>query len=87
MPVAQVRDFEAELYKYVDSTNPGLLRAICAHAQSPDISSPARPKEVLLSDDPPEPGARTVDLRGEAVEEAGFPEHHAQVGGELGHKG
>jgi F0F1-type ATP synthase alpha subunit len=23
-----VRDFEAELYKYVDSTNPGLLRAI-----------------------------------------------------------
>ena len=28
LPVAQVRDFEAELYKYVDSTNPGLLRAI-----------------------------------------------------------
>ena len=25
---AQVREFEAELYKYVDSTNPGLLRAI-----------------------------------------------------------
>jgi F-type H+-transporting ATPase subunit alpha len=28
LPVAQVRDFEAELYKYVDSTNPGLLRTI-----------------------------------------------------------
>jgi F-type H+/Na+-transporting ATPase subunit alpha len=28
MPVDQVRDFEAELYKYVDSTNPGILRAI-----------------------------------------------------------
>ena len=28
LPVAQVREFEAELYKYVDSTNPGLLRAI-----------------------------------------------------------
>jgi F0F1-type ATP synthase alpha subunit len=26
--VAQVREFEAELYKYVDATNPGLLRAI-----------------------------------------------------------
>ncbi len=23
-----MRDFEAELYKYVDSTNPGLLRTI-----------------------------------------------------------
>src|SRR5437899_3318101 len=28
MPVDQVRDFEAELYKYVDTTNPGILRAI-----------------------------------------------------------
>ena len=28
LPVAQVREFEAELYKYVDSTNPALLRAI-----------------------------------------------------------
>jgi len=28
MPVAQVRDFEKELYKYVESTNPGLLRTI-----------------------------------------------------------
>src|ERR1700719_2572624 len=28
LPVVQVREFEAELYKYVDSTNPGLLRAI-----------------------------------------------------------
>jgi F-type H+-transporting ATPase subunit alpha len=28
LPVDQVRDFEAELYKYVDATNPGLLRAI-----------------------------------------------------------
>ena len=28
MPVDQVRDFEAELYKYVESTNPGILRAI-----------------------------------------------------------
>src|ERR1700720_4339664 len=28
LPVAQVREFEAELYKYVESTNPGLLRAI-----------------------------------------------------------
>jgi F-type H+-transporting ATPase subunit alpha len=27
-PVDQVRDFEAELYKYVDTTNPGLLRTI-----------------------------------------------------------
>ena len=27
-PVDQVRDFEAELYKYVDATNPGLLRTI-----------------------------------------------------------
>ena len=24
----QIRDFEAELYKYVDASNPGLLRAI-----------------------------------------------------------
>ena len=28
MPVEQVRDFEAELYRYVDATNPGLLRTI-----------------------------------------------------------
>jgi F-type H+-transporting ATPase subunit alpha len=28
LPVDQVRDFEKELYRYVDSTNPGLLRAI-----------------------------------------------------------
>jgi len=28
MPVEQVRDFEAELYKYVETTNPGLLRTI-----------------------------------------------------------
>jgi F-type H+-transporting ATPase subunit alpha len=28
LPVEQVRDFEAELYKYVDATNPGLLRTI-----------------------------------------------------------
>jgi len=28
LPVNQVRDFEKELYKYVDATNPGLLRAI-----------------------------------------------------------
>src|ERR1700739_2139849 len=28
MPVNQVREFEQELYKYVDSTNPGLLRTI-----------------------------------------------------------
>ena len=28
LPVAQVRDFEMELYKYVDSTNPGVLRTI-----------------------------------------------------------
>jgi F-type H+/Na+-transporting ATPase subunit alpha len=28
LPVAQVREFEAELYKYVDSTNPGILRTI-----------------------------------------------------------
>src|SRR5579872_1767474 len=28
MPVNQVREFEKELYKYVDSTNPGILRAI-----------------------------------------------------------
>src|SRR5271166_3483376 len=28
LPVAQVREFEGELYKYVESTNPGLLRAI-----------------------------------------------------------
>jgi F-type H+-transporting ATPase subunit alpha len=28
LPVDQVRDFESELYKYVDTTNPGLLRAI-----------------------------------------------------------
>jgi len=28
LPVAQVREFEAELYKYVESTNPGLLRSI-----------------------------------------------------------
>ena len=27
-PVDQVRAFEAELYKYVDSANPGLLRSI-----------------------------------------------------------
>jgi F-type H+-transporting ATPase subunit alpha len=28
LPVDQVRDFEAELYKFVDATNPGLLRTI-----------------------------------------------------------
>ena len=28
MPVDQVRDFEKDLYKYVDTTNPGLLNAI-----------------------------------------------------------
>src|SRR6202007_1082381 len=28
MPVAQAREFEKELFKYVDSTNPGILRAI-----------------------------------------------------------
>src|SRR6266496_612772 len=28
MPVDQVRDFEAELYRYVEGTNPGLLRTI-----------------------------------------------------------
>jgi F-type H+-transporting ATPase subunit alpha len=28
LPVDQIRDFEAELYKYVDATNPGLLRTI-----------------------------------------------------------
>jgi F-type H+-transporting ATPase subunit alpha len=28
LPVDQIRDFEAELYRYVDSSNPGLLRAI-----------------------------------------------------------
>ena len=28
MPVNQVRDFEKELYKYVDATNPGLLNTI-----------------------------------------------------------
>ena len=28
MPVDQVRDFEKELYKYVDTTNPGLLKTI-----------------------------------------------------------
>ena len=28
LPVDQVRDFEAELYKYVDATNPGLLRTM-----------------------------------------------------------
>ncbi len=28
LAVDQVRDFEAELYKFVDTTNPGLLRSI-----------------------------------------------------------
>jgi F-type H+/Na+-transporting ATPase subunit alpha len=28
LPVDQVRDFEAELYKYVDTSNPGLLRSV-----------------------------------------------------------
>ena len=28
MPVNQVRDFEKDLYKYVDTTNPGLLNTI-----------------------------------------------------------
>src|SRR5262249_21103879 len=28
LPVDQIRDFEAELYKYADTTNPGLLRTI-----------------------------------------------------------
>src|SRR5947209_14910622 len=28
LPVDQVRDFEAEVYKYVDTSNPGLLRSI-----------------------------------------------------------
>ena len=28
LPVAQVREFEAELFKYVDATNPAILRTI-----------------------------------------------------------
>jgi len=28
MPVSQVREFEKELYRYVDSTNPGVLRTV-----------------------------------------------------------
>jgi F-type H+-transporting ATPase subunit alpha len=28
LPVDQIRDFESELYKYVDTTNAGLLRTI-----------------------------------------------------------
>ena len=28
MPIDQVRDFEEELYRFVDATNPGLLRTI-----------------------------------------------------------
>jgi F-type H+-transporting ATPase subunit alpha len=28
MPVNQVRDFEMDLYKYVETTNPGLLNTI-----------------------------------------------------------
>ncbi len=28
LPINQVRDFEAELYKFVDTTNPGLLRTV-----------------------------------------------------------
>jgi F-type H+-transporting ATPase subunit alpha len=28
MPVDQVREFEKDLYKYVDATNPGLLNTI-----------------------------------------------------------
>jgi F-type H+-transporting ATPase subunit alpha len=28
LPVERIRDFEAELYKYVDATNPGLLNSI-----------------------------------------------------------
>ncbi len=28
LPVEQIRDFEADLYKYVDASNPGLLRTI-----------------------------------------------------------
>ena len=28
LPINQVRDFEKELYKYVDAANPGLLRSI-----------------------------------------------------------
>jgi F-type H+-transporting ATPase subunit alpha len=28
LPVEQVREFESELYKFVDTTNPGLLRSI-----------------------------------------------------------
>jgi F-type H+-transporting ATPase subunit alpha len=28
MPVEQVRDFEKDLYKYVETTNPGLLNTI-----------------------------------------------------------
>ncbi len=28
LPVEQVRDFEKELYKYVDTTNPGILNTI-----------------------------------------------------------
>ena len=28
MPIDQVRDFEEELYRFVDATSPGLLRAI-----------------------------------------------------------
>jgi F-type H+-transporting ATPase subunit alpha len=28
MPVEQIREFEKELYRYVDTTNPGLLNSI-----------------------------------------------------------
>src|SRR5256885_12399024 len=38
MPVDQVRDFEAELYKYVESTNPGILRRSEEHTS--ELQSP-----------------------------------------------
>ena len=46
MPVERVRDFEAELYAYVDTTNPGLLRAIMEKKVLDDALKAEMSKEI-----------------------------------------
>jgi F-type H+/Na+-transporting ATPase subunit alpha len=49
LPVEQVRDFEAELYKYVDATNPGLLRTITEKKVLDDVLKSEMSKVIKQS--------------------------------------
>jgi F-type H+/Na+-transporting ATPase subunit alpha len=49
LPVDQVRDFEAELYKYVDATNPGLLNTIMEKKVLDDVLKAEMSKVIKQS--------------------------------------